>query len=184
MRAHIIACAIVAGMAILPGCASTLTRYYTLDMRPSPTAAASGLAIRHITLADSLAGMSLPIHTSPTSIEYYEGVQWTGSLEDILKEKFQAEFGSLPAAHAAHVVDGKVISFGQRDLAGGGAEAHAKIEMMVRESGDSRYAAPTLARIYEVTEPMDAATPESLTLALSRCVERIADMARADAAAL
>lgn len=184
MRICHLACAAAVLAAMASGCASTPTSYYTLDMRPSAEAAPDGLAFRHVVLSDTLAGMGLPILSTPTTMEYYEGAQWTGSLEDIVREKFQSEFGGVTVSHAKHVVDGHVIAFAQRDLPGGSAEAYAKIELMVRDSGESRYAAPLMARIYEHAEPMEAATPDHLAAALSRCIERIAAMARADAAAL
>lgn len=184
MRERLIACAALALVVAVSGCASTLTKYYTLDMRPSPEAAANGIAFRHVTISDSLASMGLAIQSGPTTMEYYEGAQWSGSLEDIVREKFQAEFGAVSVAQATHLLDGSVVAFTQRDIEGGGAEAFAKMELSLRDAGESRYATPVMAKTYEAVEPMDAATPEALTMALSRCVERIAAMARADAAAL
>jgi hypothetical protein len=58
------------------------------------------------------------------------------------------------------------------------------MELQVRDAADSRYAKPMLAKVYDVSQPMDTTTPEALSRALSRCVEIIAAQVRADAAGL
>jgi uncharacterized lipoprotein YmbA len=180
-RNTLLLCLAVAACA---GCASTTTQHFTLDMRPSESASPGQLAARHFTVADALANMNIPVRTGPTTLEYYEGVQWAGSLEDLLKEKFQAEFGASVAADGARVIDGHVLAFEQVDLPGGAAEAHCKIEVQVRAAGDSRYAKPLLAKVYDVSSPMAVVTPGTLTESLSRCVEQIAAQVRADVAGL
>lgn len=170
--------------ALAGGCVSTPTQHFTLDMRPSEGAAQANLAARHFTVADALASTGIPVRIPPTTIEYYQGVQWAGSLEDLLKEKFQAELGGVVAAEGVRVVDGHALAFEQVDLPDGGAEAHCKMELQVRDAAESRYAKPKLAKVYDVNQPMDDKTPEALSRALSRCIEIIAAQVRADAAGL
>jgi uncharacterized lipoprotein YmbA len=169
----------------LQGCvSSTLYTSYTLDMAPSATAGAGRLAVGRITLSDTLAAAAMPIRTGPTTLDYYSASQWAGSLEDLLREKFQTEFGGTVATGDMKVMDAHVLAFEQVDISATSAAAHAKIEVQVRTANSSRYAQPLFARVYDVTLPMERPGAEALAASLSRCVEQIAAQLQSDIAGL
>lgn len=173
-------------MFAIAGCASTLVNHYTLDMRPSAQAGDAGLRARYFLVADSLAGRNLSIKTGPTTMEYYATAQWVGSIDELLREKFQSEFSGANGEIGpdALLVDGNVLAFEQLDTGEGMAEAHARMEISVQAPGESRYAKPLLSRMYDARVPLESISAESLTEGLSRCVEQIAAQVRADVAAL
>lgn len=179
---HLLCCLALVG---LQGCvSSTLYQSYTLDMAPSAQAGSAGLAVGRITLADTLAGASMPIKTGATTVDYYGASQWAGSLEDLLREKLQVEFGAAVAAGNVKAVDCHVLAFEQLDQSATQGAAHAKMEVQVRSADSSRYAPPLLAKVYDVTAPIAALNPQALAEGLSRCVEQIATQIKTDVAGL
>lgn len=171
-------------VALVVGCASSAPSYFTLDMVPSGNVApALNIKIGHISVTDALAGKNILIKKSPTEIEYYALDQWAGGLNDLLSEKFQAEFGDAVDGRRTIDLSGELVAFEQVDLPGGGAEAHVRLLLAFRPDGASRYAEPLLERSYDKRLPTDM-NPNSVVLALSECVEAIAADIAADAATL
>jgi len=168
----------------LAGCASApKMNYYTLDMRPAaPQGPENGIAIDRLRVTDALAGRNILIHTSPTQIEYYAVDQWAAGLDDLLREKLEAEFhaGSTPAKFVA---SGELLDFGQEDTPEGPqACLRATFEYRTRAMG--HYDEPLLRKTYEFRVPAGAADAVSVVKALSRCAEELAGAMAADARAL
>lgn len=168
----------------LAGCASApKMNYYTLDMRPAaPKGPEDGIAIDRLRVTDALAGRNILIHASPTQIEYYAVDQWAAGLDDLLREKLEAEFhaGTAPVKFVA---SGELLDFGQEDTPQGTqACLRATIEFRARTMG--RYDEPLLRKTYEFREPTETATAVSVVRALSRCAEELAGAMAVDVRAL
>ena len=174
----------LAMLLVAAGCASTVASFYTLDMRASESAAASGVALGRVSLSDGLSSGNLAVRTSPTEIEYYHAAQWAGNLSEQLHEKLASELGAAHAEGDTTVADVTVFAFEQQDLSETEARAYTKMEVHFRHADMSRYDTPLHAATYEETEPLEGLDAASLAAALSRCVESTARRMAADAAAL
>ncbi len=164
----------------LAGCASApKMNYYTLDMRPAATQGPEeGIVLDRLRVADALSGRNILIHTSPTKVEYYAVDQWAAGLDDLLREKLEAEFhtGSTPGKWVA---SGDLLDFGQEDSAQGPqACLRAVFEYRTREMG--HYEGPLLRKTYEIRTPAGAGNAASVVESLSRCVEELAKAMAAD----
>jgi len=175
---------------LIPGCATAPPQqYFTLDMRPSGTVQTPlTIEVGMINIAEPLAQKNILIRKSPTEVEYYAVGQWIGSLDELLREKLEAELGAPVGAKRMMVLTADLFAFEQVDLVADGqapgAEAYIKIEVKLREAGKSRYTAPLLQKIYDVHVPVADATVNGLVVALSRAVEQLAAQIAADAAKL
>lgn len=172
----------------LAGCASApRTNYYTLDMRPSAhREQPAPIEIWRLRISEPLAGRNILVQASPTRIEYYAVDQWAAGIEELVREKLEAEFqfsGGRTAGPAGLVVDGIIQNFGQEDTPDG-AVAYLKAAIEFRTPEMGHYQEPLLRKTYEIRKPAQAADAPSVVQALSRCVETLADEMLADAQAL
>lgn len=181
-----IATAALGVLLLAAGCAtSTPTDYYTLDMRAAgATSPAVNLVVDRLTLAEAIADGRLPIRTSPTEMTYYASAHWVNSVDELVREKLAAEFGPMDPSRKSLALMGHLHAFGQIDRPDGGADAHVKLALSVREAGASRYADPLLEKIYEARVPAETADANSVVIALSRCMEAIATEIARDTAQL
>lgn len=181
-----------AGMVVtwLPGCATAPPQqYYTLDMRPSGKVSTPlTISVGMINIAEPLAQKNILIKKSPTEVEYYAVGQWVGSLDELLREKLEAELGQPVGAPRTLALTAELFAFEQVDVidAAGAAtaEANIKMEVQLRESGKSRYTPPLHQRIYNIQVPCPDTSVNGLVVALSRGVEQLAAEIVADAAKL
>jgi uncharacterized lipoprotein YmbA len=134
--------------------------------------------------AEPLARRELLIQKSPTEIEYYARDRWAADLGELVAQKLEAEFGPAPDGAKILVISGAILSFGQADLPGGGAEAHIKLKLAYRPAGVSRYVKPLLEKTHEVRFETKAATPAAVVKGLSEGLERVAADIAADASGL
>jgi len=181
---------VVGALALLQGCATAPPQqYYTLDMRPSGTISTPlVISVGMINVAEQLAMKDILIRKSPTEIEHYAVGQWIAGLDELMREKLEAELGVPVGAKRTLALTADLFAFEQVDLPGdaqsAGAEAHIKIEIQLRETNKSRYTAPLLQKIYDVHVPVADASVNGLVVALSRAVEQLAAQIAADAAKL
>lgn len=180
---NIVTIALLAGL--VAGCATSPTpSLYTVDMTPSDGAGSPvNITLERLRVAESLHNKRLLIKTSPTEIEYYATAQWAASLDEILQEKFAAEFGPLKPGRTTYAVSGTLQAFEQVDMPSGN-EAHVKIHLEVRPDGESQYSEPLINNVYDVSRPLNGGGPGDLVETLSACVEDIARAIVADIAAL
>jgi uncharacterized lipoprotein YmbA len=179
---HLIAATL---LPLLAGCASTPAKYYTLDMRPSGGAAAAvNITVDHIRVSDALAGKNIYIQQSPTEVTFYAAEQWTAPIDDLVREKLQAEFGDPQPGRRSLALSGTIMAFSQVDVDATTAEATVRLQAALREAGASRYEKPLLDRTYTATQRAAAPTAAEVVIALSRCIEALAAEIARDAAAL
>ncbi|MBI2423695.1 MAG: membrane integrity-associated transporter subunit PqiC [Candidatus Hydrogenedentes bacterium] len=176
--------ALCVALCALAGCASTPQRFFTLDMAPSAQRTGVNIEIQHIRVADPLLGKQLLIRKSPTELEYYAVGQWASQLDELLTEKFYAEFGPRTAGTPALHLSGWLQAFEQIDLPGGGAEAHIKLTLVFRDPVRSRTEPPLLEKTYELRAPAPAAEAAAVAETLSRGVEALAEQIVNDARSL
>jgi len=176
--------AVVAVVVAFSGCSTTPPAYYTLDMRPSGTTeSVANLSVGSIVIADAIAQRNVLIRKSPTEVEYYAVGEWAGSVDELIREKLEAEFGGPVAERRTLVLTGRLLNFGQVD-APEGAVAHLKIAVEARETGKSRYSPALLSKTYDITHPAAESSANGVAAALSRCVEKLAAALVADTAGL
>lgn len=180
---------IAAVWAIAPGCATAPPQqYYTLDMRPSETVNNTvAISVGMINVAEPLAQKNVLIQKSPTEIEFYAIGQWIGGLDELLREKLKAEFGMPAAPKRDMTMTADLLAFEQVDPvadAPGGAQAHIKIDVELRDAGKSRYTPALLKKTYNVRVPSKDASVNGIVVALSSAVEQLAVEIAADAAKL
>lgn len=184
-RAAAVAAALAAVITI-PGCLSSSPppELYTLDMRysgaPQPPV---DISVGMISVSEPLMQKNILIKKSPTQVEYYAVGQWAGSLDEMLREKLETEFGPTSASTRTLVLTGDLLCFEQVDLPDG-AQAHIKLEVEIREAGKSRYSEAMMKKLYEISVPSETADANGIATALSRAVEQLAAQIAADAAAL
>lgn len=181
------AVALAATMGVLMvGCLSSSPppELYTLDMRYSGTPEPPiDITVGLISVAEPLMQKNILIKKSPTQVEYYAVGQWAGSLDEMLREKLETEFGPTSATTRTLVLTGELLAFEQVDLPEG-AQAHLKLEAEIRETNKSRYTEALLKKLYDISVPTESADPNGIALALSRAVEQLAAQIAADAASL
>lgn len=181
------AVALAATMGVLmAGCLSSSPPpdLYTLDMRYSGTPEPPlDITVGLISVAEPLMQKNILIKKSPTQVEYYAVGQWAGSLDEMLREKLETEFGPTSATTRTLVLTGELLAFEQVDLPEG-AQAHLKLEAEIRETNKSRYTEALLKKLYDISVPTESADPNGIALALSRAVEQLAAQIAADAASL
>ena len=167
------------------GCAhSPEPRFYTLDMTPSGKANAScNIAVERLRPHDALTRVDLMVKTSPTQVEYYALDRWAATLSELVPEKLRSEFGPPEGGRRAFILSGIILAFEQVDTAEG-AQAHVKLDLELRNEGDSRYGAPLLHKVYEIAVPAEQPAPAEVVRALSAGLEMIATEIVADANAL
>lgn len=167
------------------GCAhSPEPRFYTLDMTPSGKAAPSyNIEVERLRPHDALTRVDLMVKTSPTQIEYYALDRWAATLSELVPEKLRAEFGAPVAGRRTLVLSGTILAFEQVDTEEG-ANAHVKLDLELRNEGDSRYAAPLLQKVYEIAVPAGRPAPADVVRALSAGLEALAAQIAADASAI
>ncbi|MCC6491159.1 MAG: membrane integrity-associated transporter subunit PqiC [Candidatus Hydrogenedentes bacterium] len=172
-------------LVLLAGCAhSPEPRFYTLDMTPSGKAAAScNIEVERLRPHDALTRVDLMVKTSPTQVEYYALDRWAATLSELVPEKLRAEFGAPLAGRRTLVLSGTILAFEQVDTEEG-ANAHVKLDLELRNEGDSRYAAPLLQKVYEIAVPAGQPAPADVVRALSSGLETLATQIAADAGAL
>ncbi len=165
----------IAILCCLAGCASAPeVHYYTLDMGASGKIHdGPAIEIGIFRPSDALSRPELMIHTSPTEIEYYQADQWAANLADLVEEKLAVELESSAWSAEAVRLDGDILAFEQIDTPGG-ADAHIKLEIRVRETNTSRTSQPLLRKIYEERIPARTNKPGAVVIALSRALEEIA----------
>nr|AUN36981.1 hypothetical protein [uncultured bacterium] len=175
----------IVALVILPGCLSGGgSEYYTLDMRRSPDARpANNISVGAIALNEPLSQKNILIQKSPTQVEYYSVGQWSGGLDEMVREKLETEFGTRDPKARTLVLSGNLTAFEQVDVTSG-AEAHVKLDAELREAGKSRYAPPLLRKTYDLRVPCKASGANEAAVALSRAVEQLAAQIAADAATL
>ena len=164
------------------GCVSTpAPRYYTLDVEPSGGAHLDvNLEIGPLRASEALARRNILIKKSPTEIEYYALDQWAAALNEIVGQKLKAEFGPFVEGRKPLCISGAILNFEHVDVAGG-VQAHARIELEFRAEDASRYDKPLIKKTYDAAVPAETGTAGAVVCALSRCVEKIAAEAAADA---
>jgi len=174
-----------AGLVAAAGCASVPdARYYTLDMTPSGEARPTvNLAVEGLRAADPLTRRQIMIQTSPTAVEYYAVDQWAGAVSDLVVRKLRTELGPPEEGRRTLAVTGTLLECGQVDV-GGGADAEVELWLTVRDPEEPDSEGPLLERIYSCRRRAEAAHPEAVAAALSRCLERIAAELAADAGTL
>jgi len=167
---------------VAAGCVSTpAPRYYTLDMTPSGGATLKlNVEIESLRASEALARRNILIKKSPTEIEYYALDQWAAALSEIVGQKLEAEFGPFVEGRETLCVVGSILNFDHVDVADG-VQAHARIEIEFRPEDASRYDKPLLKKTYDAVVPVEAGTAGAVVCGLSRCVEKIAADAAADA---
>lgn len=160
---------------LVAGCAtSPAPSLYTVNMTPSPTAGSPvNIAIVRLRIAESLHNKRILIKKSPTEIEYFVMAQWAASLDEILREKLAAEFGPIDPERPTFAISGALQAFEQIDMPSGN-EAHVKLDLEVRRDGESQYAPPVIARVYEVSLPVAADSAGGVVESLSACLESVA----------
>ena len=170
-------------LMVLGGCTTTPDiRYYTLDMS---SASGGGGEVRfeigRVRLSEPVASKDIFIQISPTEVEYYASDQWVAGVDELVADKLRAEFG--PGRPDAEVIDLDVAvkKFGQRDVGGGGVEAHVRLEARMERRGGE-----VLEKVYSRETPVGPSTRvvNGVVVALSRSLEEIAAEMAADAAAL
>ncbi|MCC6694809.1 MAG: membrane integrity-associated transporter subunit PqiC [Candidatus Hydrogenedentes bacterium] len=167
------------------GCAhAPEPRFYTLDMTPSGKAAPScNIEVERLRPHDALTRVDLMVKTSPTQIEYYALDRWAATLSELVPEKLRAEFGAPVAGRRTLVLSGTILAFEQVDTEEG-ANAHVKLDLELRNEGDSRYAAPILQKVYEIAVPAGRPAPADVVRALSAGLEALAAQIASDASAI
>lgn len=171
--------------AIAAGCVTSGgPDLYTLNMAPSAQAGSPvNIAVKRLRVAEPLQNKRILIKKSPTEVEYYAAAQWAASLDELLAEKLSAEFGPTDPERRSYVISGVLQAFEQVDSPGG-AEAHVRLAVELREASASHYSTPALAKTYTARGPAVSATPGGVVLSLSDLLETIAREIVADAAAL
>jgi uncharacterized lipoprotein YmbA len=144
-------------------------------MTPSGTATSARYTIQvdRLRVSEALAPRAILIKLSPTEAEYYADHLWLGTLEEQIREKLHAEFGSHAAGRRTVLMVGTVLAFEQVDTPEG-ADAHVKLDVAVRFKEADQYAAPALKKQYELRVPAAAPTPREAVKALSHAVEQVA----------
>lgn len=167
--------ALIGCAAVFAGCASVpMPDLYTLDMRSSGQIdpAFSYVAVR-IRVADVLARSEIAIKPTPTRVEFYALHSWAGELGQLVSEKLASEFGQKGGESRRAAVNGTLLAFEQVDTATG-ADVHIKLSVEMEVESSSGPAKQWRQKIYELTLPAEAATPEAVVLALSTGLESIA----------
>ena len=180
---RIVALIVLAGLAA--GCTTSPSpKLYTVNMTPSAKAGSPvNIDIVRIRIAEALQNKRILIKKSPTEIEYYAMAQWAASLDEILREKLAVEFGPSDTTRPTFTLSGTLQSFEQVDMPAGNL-AHVKLDMEVRRDGESQYATPAIARVYEVDLPIGDDSAGGVVEALSACLETVARDIVADVAGL
>lgn len=170
---------------LMAGCKSAPpTKYYTLDMTPSGAIApAVHLIVDRIVVGEALSRRDIMIKEGPTKIEYYATDQWAAGLDEMVRQKLEEEFGRAPSSQRTLVLTGEVLAFEQIDTPGG-ADAHVKLSVELRDEQTSRHDAPLLQKAYEARKKADTERPQDVVRALSQLVENIAAEIVKDAQAL
>ncbi len=176
---------LVLATVVVAGCASAPpATYYTLDFHRASTATPPvNLDVDFLRPAEALSRANLLVRTDPTRIEYYNAHQWASSLNEIVREKLEIEFGPDRDALPTLFVQGDILAFGE-DETSGGKEAHVKLELAFRRADSSRYGDTLLERTYEARVPAASTEPNDTVVALSRAVEQIAAEILEDAASI
>lgn len=167
-------CAVLLVLAALAGCATAPPRnYYTLDMTPANGQSALNLVVDRIRTSEALSKREIMIKKSPTEVEYYATDLWAASLDELVTQKLQAEFGTLEPSRPVLRLVGTVLAFEQIEEKGH-AETIARILLQFRAEKDSLHAPPRLERVYEVRSPLPESNAGAAVEALSRALEQIA----------
>lgn len=182
MRFALIACMVVCSLG---GCASApKIDYYTLGMVSSGQARPTvNLSVERFRTIEALSRSQIMVLASPTRIEYYATDHWAGSVGELVQQKLAAEFGPPVDGTRTLVVSGTVLACEQVDRAGA-ADAHVKLDIVVRDAEVPRYHLPLFEKSYSATRPVAVAGPGSVVEQLSRCVEDIAAEIVADVSKL
>lgn len=147
--------------------------YYTLDMMPSGLCDAGlQIMVDKVRVTDELARRQILVQTSPTEIEYYALAEWAGSVDELVREKLEAEFGPSQPDAPVYLLDATVYDFAQDEREA--ASAHLRMAIEVHEDGDSRYGAPLLKEVYDYQIPTESKRPAAVAAALSRALEQAA----------
>jgi hypothetical protein len=123
------------------------------------------------------------ILASPTRIDYYATNHWAGSVGELVQQKLAAEFGQPVEGRKAFIVSGKVLACEQVERPGV-AEAHVKLEIVIRDAEVPRYQPPALEKSYSSSRSVSGSSPESVVQELSHCLEEIAAEIAADVSTL
>lgn len=167
---------------VIAGCATApKTRYYTVNMTPSGSVASRyHLEVERFRVAEALAKRSLLVKKSPTELEYYATDEWIASLDEIVAEKLESEFGSEANNRPVLAISGEILAFQQEDTPGG-AIAHLKATIEFRPDSGRRYGDPLATKLYEIRVPASEPHPNAVVEALGRGLEQLAAAIAADA---
>ena len=166
---------VTVGLVLAAACASRPDiSYYTFDMDPSGRAEATvNLEVESIRTTEPLAKRQMLIQPSPTRVEYYAVDEWAGGLGELVAEKLRSEFGPGQEGRRTLSVSGTVLACEQVD-GPAGAEARARMRVVLRDPTRRRYEDPLLVRTYQAVRAVEPSGPAALARALSACLEQIA----------
>jgi uncharacterized lipoprotein YmbA len=168
----------------LAACASKApdVQYYTIDMTPAAKSSVSGVSldVDRLRAAESLRRKNILIKKSATEIEYYADAEWAASVEEMVAEKLESEFGPDLPGRPAYIVSGTIHAFEQLE-SGSTAEARIKIDLALYPVDAGASDPPLLERTHEIQLPADSPAPSDVVQALSRGLEEIAAAVAEDA---
>jgi len=158
--------------------------YYTLGMESSSQVdVAVNLSVERLTSTQALGRSQILVLESPTRIDYYATSHWAGSVGELVQQKLEAEFGPSVDGRRTLVVSGKVLACEQVDRPGG-ADAHVRLEIVVRDAEVPKYQPPLIEKSYSSIRSVSGPNPGSVVEELSRCLEEIAAEIAADVSKL
>jgi len=176
---------VTTAFCVLCACASAPTiEYYTLGMESSGQLdPAVNLSVERLRTSEALGRSQIMVLASPTRIDYYATDHWAGSVGELVQQKLAAEFGPPVEDRRTLIVSGKVLACEQVDRPGG-AEAHVRLEIVVRDADVPRYQPALLEKSYSANRAVAGSSPGLVVEGLSRCVEDIAAEIAADVSTL
>jgi len=176
---------IIAVLTLVGACASTpAPRYYTLDMRSSGAVNPPvNIEIGRITASEQLTRPDILVKPTPWEVEYYATDRWAAALEELVREKLEAEFGPNQASQPCLQLSGRVLAFEQVD-SDHGPQAHVKLDLAFHCAGSGVNEEPVMEKVYEVWAEAGEPAPSSVVQTLSTSLETIAAQIAEDCATL
>lgn len=177
---------VFAALIALTGAACTTTapvvNYYTLDMAPSgETEPAVNIEVEdRLRAVEPLSKRNILIAVSPVQVEYYAVDEWAAGVDELVREKLEAEFGPYVEGRETAVLEGTILAFEHEERAERDA-ARVKLRAVMRAAGADRDAPPLVRKTYEERVALQGGARDDLVRGLSEAVARIAARMAQDA---
>jgi uncharacterized protein len=177
---------LIAILALLPGCASPPTRYYSLAEQPagSPSSRAvqdqtgRAIVIRRISIPDFADRIQLIVHESAARVRVMEADQWAVPLRDqipqVLARDLRTALGDQNVVLDPRLAGEAAPLLLNVEIEQFDADAGRQARVSARWSLAQRQGAPVLAFSHTAVQALADGDAETLVLAWSRCLAEIA----------